>query len=70
MHNRDVETAKSKSPKRGNAELKLVTHMLFYFKYNWCLNCCTWTELSYAVNSSAVHGRLSTFATKSMRRKH
>lgn len=66
MHNKDAETAQSKSSKRGNAVLKLVTHKLFYFKYNWC----TWKEPGKAVNSSVVNGRLSTFATETMRRKY
>lgn len=60
-------TAKSNSPKIGNAELTLVSHMLFYFKYNWCFNQCTWKELGYAVNSNVVRGRLPAFAAETER---
>lgn len=67
LHNSTGRTAKSNSPKIGNTELRLVSHMLFQFKYNQCLSWCTWKELGYALNSDVVCGRLPTFTAETER---
>lgn len=71
MHNRDAETAKSKSPKRGNAVLKLATHMLFLLQIQLVLQLVHLERAGLCSEFFAkVHGRLSTFATKTMRKKY